>query len=229
MHEIKVISIPDLIRARSYVNKKKHYIVQIQYHGTNDYPVIEFTNTIKNITLTFDDVNKGDEGFIGLYDAGKVDVIAELLITTNNQAPVYVCCVGGLSRSPAVALGLLNIIASHTITKSCSVYISDVILDYYKRYPHHNKDVLDAIMKRNNILPTLIKDADFKCPSCNNKMKLYDVGINGIYCCSFCGLKLTNKNIVVRTIKNINDCFPDKELDAFLVNKQQKKHWWNKK
>jgi len=142
MHKIKVMSIPDLINAKDEINKEIHIIIQIHHTGENEYGEIRFSNTMKNIIFTFDDVNKGDKGFISNYDCGRVEGIM-FSLKYMEDITLYICCYGGLSRSPAIALAICYLL----VREGKNEY-KDLIKDLLNKYQHHNVDVLNAIINK---------------------------------------------------------------------------------
>ena len=220
MHEIKVMSLNNLIGAKDYINREKHLIIQIQHHGVNDYTVTDFPNTIRNTILTFDDVNKDDKGFISKLDVSMINAVAYYLHMIDNSLPLYVCCFGGLSRSPAVAMGIM----SYLIDKGHQEYKA-MLEDCYKTHPHFNVDVVGKILESNREV-LLTKEVSYKCPLCLKQIELKNVDMDIEHKCTNCGYYLTNKDILAHTLDGIKG-FPDTDLEI-KFNKEKKKHWWNK-
>ena len=57
------------------------------------------------------------------------------------DTPIYVCCAGGLSRSPAVAISICKL-----LIKSGLKEYESVLEDLYKSYMYHNIDIVKLIM-----------------------------------------------------------------------------------
>ena len=145
MNSIRVMSIPDLVRAKEEIDKEEHIIIQIQHTGENECNRVLFSNTISNITFDFDDVNKGDENFISHASIDWVRVIVDNIHEgeLNQKYPIYVCCAGGLSRSPAVAMAIMYLL----ISKYNMNEYKEMLSVFTVMYPHFNSDIYNSIIE----------------------------------------------------------------------------------
>jgi len=145
MNSIRVMSIPDLIRAKEEIDKEEHIIIQIQHTGDNENDRVVFPNTLENYTLIFDDVYKEDEHYINKQSIDTIRIITEVLASNKiyGNCPVYVCCVGGLSRSPAVAMAIMYLL----ITKYNMDVYKESLKVFTVMYPHFNVDIYNSIIE----------------------------------------------------------------------------------
>jgi len=138
-HKIYILSIPDLFRQKDQLDKENTMIVQIQHHNKNKYSVIKMKHAKLN-SFIFDDESKGNFGFITKQTAKHIIELAKRLskLPTLN---IYISCFVGLSRSPAVAIAINEIL--HKETKNS--YYGFRAADIMDCYHYYNKDISDYI------------------------------------------------------------------------------------
>jgi len=138
-HKIYILSIPDMFRQKDQLDKENTMIVQIQHHNKNEHQVIRMKHAKVN-SFIFDDESKDHFGFITKQTAKHIIELAKRLskLPTLN---IYVCCYVGLSRSPAVAIAINEILARETKNSYYGFRAAD-IMDCYHYY---NKDISDYI------------------------------------------------------------------------------------
>lgn len=141
-HEIKVIPIPDLLRFRDHVDKEHTIVIQIQNHKNNLIRHIPMINAMATY-LYFDDVDRDKEGFIVKSDAKTIIEIGKWLSNLEKEYFVYVCCYAGLSRSPAVATALNEVLFRETKN---SIYRFEMC-NTMNKYQFYNHDILDFIRR----------------------------------------------------------------------------------
>jgi len=143
-HRINILSIPDLYRSKDELDKNNTMIIQIQHHDRNEYPVIKMKYAKVN-SFIFDDESKGNYGFITEQTAKYIIELGKRLSTLNPHN-IYVCCYAGLSRSPAIAIILNEILFSETKDSFYGFRSAD-IMDCYK---FNNKDIANYIRELYN-------------------------------------------------------------------------------
>lgn len=89
---------------------------------------------IPSLLLKIKDVGKEEDGFINRDEINAIYNFSEIF---KHCDTLLIGCDAGISRSPAVALGIAYII------KDGKQY---GYLEYH--YPHYNRDILDAIINR---------------------------------------------------------------------------------
>jgi len=135
--QLIVTSLPNLDELQDVINVGFHNIVQIHHTGKHNYKHLEFSNTIRHFDMEFDDyTDKKHEGSITLQEVLKTFAIANYIENFSMDYPTYISCYGGVSRSPAIAMGIYCILG---LTKQ-SQRIA-------KEFPHYNRLVIDEIIK----------------------------------------------------------------------------------
>ena len=140
IHKINIISIPNLYRVINSIDKKDTLIIQIQHRGKNEYDIIK-TRNAKVLSFVFDDVNKGDDGFITKNNAKIIGEISKSLKNIKGLN-IYISCYAGLSRSPAIGIVMYMILHNETKNSYYGFRASDLM----DTYIYHNKDIVQYIM-----------------------------------------------------------------------------------
>lgn len=140
-HRIYILSIPDLYRQKDHLDKEDTMVIQIQHHNKNKHPVIKMKYAKVN-SFIFDDESKDRFGFITKQTTKHIIQLAKRLSKLNTHN-IYVCCYAGLSRSPAVAIALNEILHKETKDSYYDFRAADVMDCCH----HYNKDISDYIRK----------------------------------------------------------------------------------
>lgn len=144
IHDIKVIPIPNLT-----INSNTSKLIPI-FDKTNTIILLikglEQSINIKSnhtsiLPFSFDDVHCDENGFIKKEDVKRIIEFAIILSNFSTKRNIIVSCMGGISRSPAVAISILFIL--HYETKKVE-YMNRIPYMIY-RYPHHNQAIRDII------------------------------------------------------------------------------------
>ena len=122
---------------RKYIVKPISDIIEY-YDKLKDGKTVTIFITKKNyhfhptLKLEFDDVSKGEDGFIQQH---QIDAIHNMLPILSKQDIIIVGCDAGISRSPAVALAITDLLKDYEE--------GDEMMKYY---PYLNEDIYSAIV-----------------------------------------------------------------------------------